>query len=123
MPLVDAIAERFGLHVTLLMVGPIGSEGGDVSVRRYDFSSYSCFRVLLTDVPSYIASTLIQATAQSIRYGLRSITLGLRMRSRRFVALGVHFSVRTPPFYLTVVRGSNYPFSQAAMPRPRLLSR
>lgn len=34
-PIVDAIAERFGLYVVIMMTGPIGAEGGEVGVRRY----------------------------------------------------------------------------------------
>ncbi|KAJ7756676.1 hypothetical protein B0H16DRAFT_1721741 [Mycena metata] len=32
-PLVDALAERLGMHVVLLAVGPVGSEGGQVALR------------------------------------------------------------------------------------------
>lgn len=33
-PIIDAISERFGLHAVLMLVGPLGSAGGRVEVRR-----------------------------------------------------------------------------------------
>jgi hypothetical protein len=33
-PFVDIIAERYGMCVSILMVGPIGEHGGGIEMRR-----------------------------------------------------------------------------------------
>jgi hypothetical protein len=33
-PFVDIIAERYGMCVSILMVGPIGEHGGQIEMRR-----------------------------------------------------------------------------------------
>jgi hypothetical protein len=37
-PLADALAERLGSHVVILIVGPVGSEKGEVCLRTYAHS-------------------------------------------------------------------------------------
>jgi predicted phosphoribosyltransferase len=34
-PMADALAERLGSHVVILVVGPVGSEKGEVCLRTY----------------------------------------------------------------------------------------
>lgn len=34
-PLADSLAERLGAHVIILVVGPVGTEGGEVALRSY----------------------------------------------------------------------------------------
>lgn len=48
---VDAIAKKFGMSVSLLLVGPLGAEQGKISMRRYVTCDRE-FDLALTLLPS-----------------------------------------------------------------------
>ncbi len=55
---VDAISKKFGMSVSLLLVGPLGMEQGKISMRRYvtcDHESNDLFSHFVVRTPAILA--------------------------------------------------------------------
>ncbi|KAJ7198725.1 hypothetical protein GGX14DRAFT_401743 [Mycena pura] len=66
-PLADALAERLGMHIAILAVGPVGDQGGEVRVRSI-FSDTSTGEISKM-WPEFDRSGFTAAEASLARYG------------------------------------------------------